>query len=170
VFKMAQALAPHVGGFLTAALATAGALTMGPPRPASVRPPIVGAMAGCLLAPDEADEFPPSVLLGLGGRERPIGSYVLVGAGVRPDGPAPSGRLVGGAIDLDPVPGALEDARDAGKIEPVGFVGPASGQRREPGADYPMRGRGTCTDAIRLVQSGRPVPDDVRRSVRGASL
>ena len=58
------------GGFLTAALATASALTMGPPCPASVEQPILGGMARRPLAPDERDEFPPRVLLGLGGHER----------------------------------------------------------------------------------------------------
>jgi hypothetical protein len=41
-----------------------------PPCPTSVGPPIVGGRAGRPLASDERDELPPSVPLGLGGRER----------------------------------------------------------------------------------------------------
>jgi hypothetical protein len=57
---MPRALAPHLGGLLTAALATARAVTIGPPCPASVGPPIVGGIAGRSLAPDEPDELPPA--------------------------------------------------------------------------------------------------------------
>jgi hypothetical protein len=53
-----------------AALAPAGALTIGPPCPASVGPPIVGGMAGRPLAPDEPDEFPAAQPLAATGDDR----------------------------------------------------------------------------------------------------
>jgi hypothetical protein len=67
---MAHVLAPQVGGFLTTVLATASALTMGPPCPASVEPPIICGIAGRSLAPDEPDELPPAQPLAATGDNR----------------------------------------------------------------------------------------------------
>jgi len=75
------------------------------------------------------------------------------------------GLFVGGAVDRDPVPRALEEdgrieaARDAGKIEPVGVVGPASGQRRES----------SLVMSSSFSSSRRPGPEDLGREQRDHS-